>query len=193
VFTGLRFIASRPLLEALSWQMVLATVFAGAFFPILSVYARDVLGTGAAGYGALTSAIGVGAAIGAIAMGAVGSRFRRGRAATVGAMVFSVMVVLLSLTWSLPIALALLAMGGAAMAAQGIATATALQLASPNEVRGKVMAVYSFVVLGLAPFGAFQAGLLAEHFGAPWSIGLNGAACLIGTLVLHRRLWEGKE
>ena len=87
----------------------------------------------------------------------------------------------------------LLSVAGAAMATQGIATATSLQLAAPNDLRGRVMAVYSFVVLGLAPIGAFQAGWVAEHLGAAWSIGLCGGAALIGTAWLSRRLWHGKE
>jgi hypothetical protein len=56
-----------------------------------------------------------------------------------------------------------------------------------------VMAVYSFVVLGLAPFGAFQAGFVAEHLGASWSIIISGTICLAGTAVLRRRLWYATE
>ena len=73
VFTGLRFIRSHPALEALAWQMVLLTVFAGSFVPMLSVYARNALHVGSRGYGALTAAVGVGAVSGAIAMGAMGN------------------------------------------------------------------------------------------------------------------------
>ncbi len=193
VWTGVRFIRSRPLLEAMTWQMMLSTIFAGAFIAILSVYARDVLRTGPAGYGLLMAAIGVGAAIGAIAMGAVGSRFHRGHVTAVGAVVLGVAVTLLALTWSLPIAVVLLAIGGAAMAAQGISTATGLQLAAPDEVRGRVMAVYAFVVLGLSPIGAFQAGWIAERIGAGWAIGLNGAVSLAGAIWLWRRLWQTEE
>ena len=83
IFTGLRFIGSRPVLNALAWQMVLLTVFAGSFIPILAVYASAVLGVGATGYGLLTSAVGVGAAIGAIGIGGMGSRFTRARVVVV--------------------------------------------------------------------------------------------------------------
>jgi len=55
------------------------------------------------------------------------------------------------------------------------------------------MAVYSFVVLGLAPFGAFQAGFVAEHLGAAWSIIISGAIFLIATAVQRRRLWYATE
>ena len=193
IFTGLRFIASRPALAGLAWQMVLLTVFAGSFIPILAVYASEVLGVGATGYGLLTSAVGVGAAIGAIGIGGMSGRFSRSRIAVVAATVLGSAVILLALARSLSLALAILACAGAAMASQGIVTATSLQLATPANLRGRVMAVYSFVVLGMAPLGAFQAGFVAEHLGAPASIAISGAICLIGTAVLRRRLWHGPE
>lgn len=90
-------------------------------------------------------------------------------------------------------ALLALAVAGAAMAGQGIATATELQLAAPAELRGRVMAVYSFVVLGLAPIGAFQSGFMAEHFGIAWSFLVNALIGLAGTLYLRRRLWAPLE
>jgi|CXWL01.1.fsa_nt_gi MFS family permease len=193
VFTGLRFIRSRPVLAALSWQMVLLTVLSGSFIPILAVYAREVLHVGARGYGALTAAVGVGAVAGAVLIGGVGTRLPRPRAAVIGAASLSVAVILLALSREAFLSLTLLALAGAAMATQGIATATSLQLAAPNELRGRVMAVYSFVVLGLAPLGAFQAGWVAEHLGAAWSIGLSGSTALLGTAWLSRRLWDGRE
>ncbi|MBK6493840.1 MAG: MFS transporter [Gemmatimonadetes bacterium] len=193
VFTGVRFIRSRPVLAALSWQMVLLTVLSGSFIPILAVYAREVLHVGARGYGALTAAVGVGAVAGAVLIGGVGTRLPRPRAAVIGAATLSVAVVLLAFSREAFLSLVLLALAGAAMATQGIATATSLQLAAPNELRGRVMAVYSFVVLGLAPLGAFQAGWVAEHLGAAWSIGLSGGAALLGTAWLSRRLWDGTE
>ncbi|MGH7592679.1 MAG: MFS transporter [Gemmatimonadales bacterium] len=193
IFTGLRFIASRPTLAGLAWQMVLLTVFAGSFIPILAVYASDVLGVGATGYGLLTSAVGVGAAIGAIGIGGMGGRFSRPHVAVVAATALGSTVILLATARSLPVALVILACAGAAMASQGIVTATSLQLEAPSELRGRVMAVYSFVVLGLAPLGAFQAGWVAQHLGAPASIAISGSICLVGTAILRRRLWYGGE
>ena len=193
VFTGLRFIRSRPVLAALTMQMVVLSVFAGSFIPILAVFARDVLALGAGGYGALTAAVGVGAAAGALGIGALGHRVSRSRTATVSSAVLGVMVLLLAVSRETTLALMVLAVAGAAMAVQGIVTATALQLAAPPELRGRVMAVYSFVVLGLAPIGAFQAGFLGERLGAAWAIAINGMVCLLATAWLRRRLWYGGE
>lgn len=193
VFTGIRFIRSRPVLAVLTLQMILVSVFAVSFVPILPVFAREVLGTGATGYGALTSAVGVGAAIGAIVMGGIGRTIPRTRTSVVGAVSLGLVLIAFAVTRHLSLGMLWLAFAGAAMAGTGIATATSLQLAATPDLRGRVMAVYSFVVLGLAPIGAFQAGWLAEHYGAPLAIGLNGAVTLFGTLFLARRLWDGTE
>ncbi len=193
VFTGMRFIAARPTLRSMAILMMLLAVFAGSFVPMLPVYAKEVLLTGASGYGALTSAVGVGAVIGATMIGATGHRFSRSRVAAVAATIMASLVITLAMVRSFSVALVVLACAGAAMACQGIVTATGLQLAATSELRGRVMAVYSFVVLGLAPIGAFEAGLIAEHFGVAWSIGINGSVCLVGTVFLWRSLWEGEE
>lgn len=193
VFTGLRFIHSRPTLAALSWQMVLLTVFAGSFVPMLSVYARNALHVGSRGYGALTAAVGVGAAMGAIAMGALGNRISRLRTSVVASAILALAAMALAVIRTPGPALMALAVAGAAMAGQGISTATELQLAAPSELRGRVMAVYSFVVLGLAPIGAFQSGFVSEHFGVAWSFLFNGVIGLAGTLILRQRLWVPSE
>lgn len=193
IFTGVRFIAAQPLLKSLTLQMVLMSVFAVSFIPILPVFVREALGSGASAYGTLTSALGVGAASGAIIVGWLGRRVPRARMANAGSMALAISLLLFSQLGSLTPALLCIALAGAAMATNGISTATSLQLAAPAHLRGQVMAVYSFVVLGLAPFGAFQAGWLAEHFGSPYAILVSGTVALGGTLLLRPALWHSVE
>ncbi len=193
IFTGVRFIAAQPLLKSLTLQMVLMSVFAVSFIPILPVFVHEALGAGASAYGTLTSALGVGAASGAIIVGWLGRRVPRARMANAGSMALAIALLLFSRLGSLTPALLCIAVAGAAMATNGISTATSLQLAAPAHLRGQVMAVYSFVVLGLAPFGAFQAGWLAEHFGSPYAILASGAVALGGTLLLRPALWHSVE
>ena len=63
------------------------------------------------------------------------------------------------------------------MAANGILANTMLQIHAPDQLRGRVMGVYSFLVLGLAPVGSLQAGWVSEQLGVEWSIGLGGLVC----------------
>jgi MFS family permease len=193
IFSGVRFIREHRLLSALMVQMVLVAVFAVSFIPILPVFVREVLGSGASSYGALTSALGLGAATGAIIVGGIGRQMSRGRLASLGSLVLGAVILVLSQVDSLTAAMICLGIAGASMATNGISTATSLQLAAPANLRGQVMSVYSFVVLGLAPIGAFQAGLIAEHFGADGAILTNGFITLVGAIVLRRGLWSAVE
>jgi MFS family permease len=91
--------------------------------------------------------------------------------------------------WS---ALALFTVAGGLMAVNGIQANTMLQLEAPDRLRGRVMGFYSFVVLGMAPFGAFQAGWVSERFGVRTSFTIGGVACVLLAaavgLTMRRRL-----
>jgi MFS-type transporter involved in bile tolerance (Atg22 family) len=58
----------------------------------------------------------------------------------------------------------------------------------PDHLRGRVMAVYSMMYLGMAPFGALMAGSLAQRFGAPHTVMFGGAVCIAGAAVFALRL-----
>jgi MFS family permease len=74
------------------------------------------------------------------------------------------------------------------MALNGIAANTMLQSEAPDELRGRVMGFYSFIVLGLAPFGSFQAGWIAEHFGVRTAFAMGAVMCLLVALGLTWRM-----
>src|SRR5258708_18546160 len=67
-------------------------------------------------------------------------------------------------------------------------TNTLLQTAVPDELRGRIMGFYSFVFVGMAPFGAFFVGLAAEHVGAPLAVGAGGVVCV---LAVATAAWRG--
>jgi MFS family permease len=167
------------------WPRALVTVIASfsifgySFLPMMPVFARDVLGLDADGYGAIVSAIGLGAAIGAIGMAASGGRTRSGRLLIGSFALFGVLLACAAFAPGFWSALILLTLAGCLMAVNGILANTMLQLQAPDRLRGRVMGFYSFVVLGMAPFGAFQAGWVSEHYGARVAFALGGAACVV--------------
>ena len=59
-----------------------------------------------------------------------------------------------------------------------------------EDKRGRVMGFYSFMVVGLAPFGSFQMGWMAEHFGARTAFIVGGSACAVVALLAWSRLTE---
>jgi MFS family permease len=60
---------------------------------------------------------------------------------------------------------------------------TLIQSLVSDELRGRVMAVYSMMFMGMAPFGSLLAGALAHSLGAPSTVALGGIACIMGALV----------
>jgi len=149
------------------------------FIVLMPVVARDVLHTDARGYGLLMAAVGIGAMLGALALAVRGPRVRKGAVLLEGGAAFGVVLVLFAAVRSVGVALALLALAGCAMIVTTALANTMLQTLVPDELRGRVMAFYAFVFVGMAPLGAFQAGLVAEHTDAPFAIALGGAGCLM--------------
>lgn len=176
---GFRHLAREPWPRALILLTAAFALFGFPFITMLSVFARDALGIGASGFGILVSAVGVGAAAGAIVLAAAGSRVSQAPLALRCALIFGVLlgVVALMPGW-VPAALLLTGVG-CAMAVQGISANAYLQRTAPDHLRGRVMGFYSFVALGMAPFGALLAGAVAERFGVRASLAMGGLACAL--------------
>jgi len=72
------------------------------------------------------------------------------------------------------------------------ATNTLIQMMVPNAFRGRVMAIYAMMFLGMAPLGGLLAGVIAHHLGAPLTVALGGIACVVcgGAFTLHYGTWR---
>ncbi|MDX2120088.1 MAG: MFS transporter [Gemmatimonadota bacterium] len=183
---GYRYVLDQPLPRALLLLTALYAIFGFAFVSMLPVFARDVLRTGAAGYGGLMTAVGVGASAGALAMAALGHRVARLRIIRGAGMLFALTLALTALAQVWWLAAGVLAVAGCAMILNNVSTNTQLQMAAPDHLRGRVMGFYSLMVLGMAPLGSFQAGWVSEHFGVPMSLALGAVVTAAGTLWLAR-------
>ena len=65
---------------------------------------------------------------------------------------------------------------------------TLIQVMVPDRLRGRVMSVYSMMLIGVGPIGALIAGKLAMHIGAPWTVAICGTAALVGAAAFARQL-----
>jgi len=101
---------------------------------------------------------------------------------------FGLSLICFSFSHSFWLSAGLLVPVGFFMMVQMAASNTLIQAMSPDELRGRVMAVYSMMFMGVAPFGALLAGALAERFGAPFTVAAGGVACVIGGIVFALRL-----
>lgn len=176
---GLQFTWNHRWPRALVILIASFSLFGFPFMTMLPVYARDVLHLNAFGYAVQLTAIGVGAAVAALSLAGLGPRARPGRLLLGGSLLFGVTLGAVALFPNRWASLGLFTLAGWAMALNGILGNTMLQTEAPDHLRGRVMGVYSFLVLGLAPFGSLQAGFVAEHLGVRWSIGLGALVCLL--------------
>ena len=166
------------------------SIFGFSFMPLMPVFARDALGLEASGYGAMVASIGVGALAAAFFMAAFGGRVRQSRLVLGSSILFGVVLVAASVAPNFWLAVILFTICGGIMALNGIAANTMLQTEAPDELRGRVMGFYSFMVLGLAPFGSLQAGWLAERFGVRLAFALGGLVCLV--VAVSVMWWMGR-
>jgi predicted MFS family arabinose efflux permease len=181
--------------DAWARTLVVVTAVAGLFgtalIALLPVYARDVLRTGAGGYGGLSAAFGLGAASGALLVAWVGGRFRRGPVALGAALSLGAGLALLSISRFYPLSAVLLVGLGLAMALNAIMTNSTLQLEAPDHLRGQVVGLYALIVVGIAPLGALPAGWVADQLGVPAVVGMSGVLVAgVGGMAWVRRRGE---
>ena len=74
------------------------------------------------------------------------------------------------------------------MITQAASTNTLIQSMVPDALRGRVMAVYAMMFMGMSPIGALVEGALAERIGAPYTVVIGGCICVAGAIVFNIRL-----
>ena len=188
---GARYVWHERWPRALMILIASTTIFGFSFLAMLPVFARDVLGTDAGGYGALVSSVGVGALSSALFLAGFGGTLRKRRLALISAAGFGLTLAATALAPNYWVAFCLLAVVGCSMVLQSISANTLLQQEAPDHLRGRVMGFYSFVVLGMAPFGALQIGWISQHLGTRVAFGLGGTVCVASAIYVWRRVVVG--
>ena len=179
VFAGLHYIWSKKLiLGAISLDLF--AVLLGGAVALLPVYAREILHTGPWGLGLLRTAPGVGAAIMAVLLAHRPLRGRSGPTLLWSVAGFGIFTIIFGVSRSLTISLIALLLLGASDMISVIIRATLTQLATPDEMRGRVTAVDMIFIGASNEFGQFESGVTAQWFGTVPAVVLGG----VGTLVV---------
>lgn len=176
---GLSFVRRTPLVLLATLVMGLSATFGMNFQVLIPPLARDVLGSDASGFGFLMAASGVGSLIAALGIAFSG---RAGPWVIVlGALTMGLAEVVLGLSRWFPLSLAMMFIAGFGGIAMAATANTTIQLTVPDELRGRVMSVYTTAFAGSVPIGGLMFGAIASGFGADVSMGLGGAAtALVG-------------
>ena len=179
MLAGFRFILEKRLILG-SISLDMFAVLLGGAVALLPVYARTILHTGPWGLGLLRSAPGVGAAVMAIVVAHWPIRRRAGITMLTAVAGFGVCTIIFGISHSLIVSLVALMLLGASDMVSVIIRATLVQIATPDQMRGRVNAVDMLFIGVSNELGEFESGLTAQWFGTVPAVVLGG----VGTLVI---------
>jgi MFS family permease len=180
---GFRFAMSDLPIRSALLLMSLLSLLGLQYSVFLPIFASDILHRGAKGFGLLMSAAGIGAVVGALYF--AGRTNYKGLARWIAgtSLVCGTGLVVFSLSQLFWLSAATLLFVGFAATVQMAATNTIVQSRVPDELRGRVMAVYATMFMGVQPVGSLIAGGIAKHIGAPHTLSVFGTLVLVGSLV----------
>ena len=188
---GIRYMRDTPAISALMRLVTVYSVLGIPYLTLMPVMARDRLDLGAGGYGALLACVGIGGVAGALCLAAIGDRVSRGRLLRIASYAFSALLIAFSLVRSATLAYPVLLGVGFTMILNNAVANSTLQSLVPNELRGRLMAAYSFIVVGLSSVaGSLIAGTVAHVIGVSWAIGGGAAVMLVYAIWMFERTPE---
>jgi MFS family permease len=188
IIEGFRWVEQTKVIRALLLLIGLVSLVGMPYTVLMPVFADKILHGGARGLGILMGATGVGALFGALTLASRTGVKGLGRWVTITCAGFGVSLFLFSFSKSFWLSAALLLPAGYTMMLQMACSNTLIQTMVPDDLRGRVMAVYSMMFMGMAPIGAFLGGALADRMGAPVTVAVGGVACILGAIWFGRAL-----
>jgi MFS family permease len=185
---GFRFVRHAGPIRALLLLVGLVSLVAMPYAVLMPVFAAKILHGNARTLGILMTSAGLGALIGALMLAS-----RRGvrglsRIVSIACAAFGLALILFSFShWWILSAMLLIPVGFSVMTQMG-STNTLIQSMVPDRLRGRTMAVYSMMFLGVAPFGALLSGWSADRIGAPHTLAIGGVIAILGAIAFARHL-----
>jgi MFS family permease len=194
---GFKYVAKTRPIRAILLLLGLVSLMGMPYAVLMPVMADQYLGGGSSTLGFLMGASGIGAVIAALLLASRKEIFGLGRWVAYACAAFGIGLVLFSLSRNFWLSVLFLIPVGFSMMTQMSSSNTLVQAMVPNELRGRVMSLYSMMFMGLAPFGSLLAGTLAGYVGAPETIAIGGLVCIVGAIVFRLNLpkmkWQARR
>jgi MFS family permease len=185
---GFRFVRYTAPIRAILLLLGLVSLVGMPYTILMPIFADKILHGGARGLGILMGATGVGALFGALTLASRSGVHGLGRWVAFSCGGFGVSLILFSWSRNFWISAALLLPVGFSMMLQMSSSNTLIQAMVPDHLRGRVMAVYSMMFMGMAPFGALLGGALADRLGAPITVTMGAVASVGGAALFGLQL-----
>jgi len=184
---GMRFVWGHPLVRQVVVLVGLSSLLGMNFQTMVPAYARLELKLDAQSFGLLMSAVGLGSIVAALIQ-ALTSRARPLRA-VLGSALLGLALMALALPLPTGWVAFMFGLAGLGMITTLINSNTTVQLLAPDHIRGRVMSVYSMVLLGTGPLGAYISGWLIDALGARFGVAAMGLLTLLAALWMARLPW----
>jgi MFS family permease len=185
---GFRFVRQTAPMKAVMLLIGLVSLVAVPYSVLMPIFADRILHGGARGLGILMGATGIGAMLGALTLATRRGVQGLGRWIAFSAMSFGVSLILFSFSRWFWLSMILLIPVGYSVMLQMSSSNTLIQAMVPDELRGRIMAVYTMMFMGMAPMGSLFAGALAARIGAPWTVAIGGFGAMIGATIFFRKI-----
>ena len=186
---GLRYARDTPPLLWLTLLVMVQNLFAVAIFPLMPVYADEILGIGPGGFGLMGGVFGAGLLVGAAAVAMIGIHHRHAFVLLGAGVVWDVAMVSFAFSRSTPLTLGILFVMGLSGMPWVTAVLTMFQQGATREMRGRVMSLY-VIAINMFPLGWLIGGAIAEWLGNEQALVISA---LLGTPVAAVALALSKE
>lgn len=192
---GIAYIIKNPEVKTTVLMVGFNNAIVMNFMIMIPVMARTVFNGDSKVYGYLMAALGIGAFAGALILAATSYKGLRSKLQMSAFMGVAIFVFIEGLVRNYYLAFIFFIFAGFCMTTALSSSNTTLQLNSPDELRGRIMSVYSLVVGGTAPIGSLYSGAMCESFGVSTTFVVNGIAGVIvmASLILYRQSLLKKE
>ncbi|HWR13763.1 MAG TPA: MFS transporter [Terriglobales bacterium] len=188
IIEGFQFVRGAIAIRDLLLLLGVVSLVAMPYAVLMPIFADRILHGGAKGLGILMGATGVGALLAALSLAARSGTRGLGRLIGYAAFGFGASLILFSLSRSFWLSVALLIPVGYGMMLETTTSNTLIQVMVPDELRGRVLAVYTMMFMGMAPLGSLFAGGVADKIGAPLTLAIGGIVCMAAAGVFLSRL-----
>jgi MFS family permease len=187
---GARYLGSERAPKAIVLLISLSALLAMPYHVLIPIVAKEILGGGAGTYGVLMSAAGVGALLGSLYSASGWAVRRKGTALTAGSLSFPLLLFAFSFSRNYALSVALLTAIGFFFVLQNAPANSLLQSIVPDHLRGRVMAIYVSLFLGLLRVGSLLVGLLAAATSVTFALAASAAASLVAGLGVYAKFPE---
>ncbi|MGV3724771.1 MAG: MFS transporter [Actinomycetota bacterium] len=188
---GLRYVGRTPVALRVMILFGATASFGWLYQTLLPALASEQFHRGALAVGQLTAAAGVGSLVAAFVTAGFSREPVRRILIYGGSVTSSLALLVFSFARSYPVGLGALVVAGFGLILCGVNINARLQEEVPDELRGRVMAVFSLIWMGFQPLGGLLGGAFAERMGSAWAVGLGAGVCLITALGLFA--WSQSE